>query len=206
MVYLILNPVLFFVLNGSFFAIVQVTNIVLNCMALLPLSYSVLVNAALSEGTWCGYMVPYQKAWYQAAAFASQALYEFVLFLMSLLCLVRHLQLRNQSLATIAETLKGLVIRDNVLYFLLAFLSLSLSAISLLTDKVPLSALEFTVGFSTIFVNLGTSFQLSVLGPLMMLSIREYNVNQQEGGASGVTEVEMLEFAPGLCLNSESRL
>jgi len=44
-------------------------------------------------------------------------------------------------------------------------------------------------------VDLATGVQLTILGPLMMLSIREYDVAQEKGGTSVEFEMMTLEFA-----------
>ncbi|EIW74061.1 hypothetical protein CONPUDRAFT_78328 [Coniophora puteana RWD-64-598 SS2] len=114
-----------------------------------------------------------------------------------------HFNERHRDLDATMSTFLGLIVRDNILYFFInsltsrrAFFSLSLNAASFLIDvRAPNLGAQFYMGFDSIVVNVLTSFQMAMLGPRMMLSMREYDAVQAKGGPSLGIEVETMQFA-----------
>ncbi|EIW74060.1 hypothetical protein CONPUDRAFT_140654 [Coniophora puteana RWD-64-598 SS2] len=193
-------------LLGSCVTTVQASNIVLTFMAMLPLNVSVVRTP--TEGAWCSYAVSNRQAWYQTTAFILLVAYDSLLLVLSVASFIRRLQEQRQGLAGMVDTFMGLIVRDNVLYFILAFSGLTLSACSLFT--VANRSLPFNIGFNTIAADLGAGLQLTILGPLMMLSVLEYDALRERGGTSYYTGTATLEFAavysPDDCEDDPSKL
>jgi len=214
---LVVYPTLYFVLNammgmricalyeGSrrvvtitailFFSL-QAGSIILTFMALLPLDVSVWYTPDV--GSLCGYDISTRQQWYQASSKICLVVFEFALFAMSLICLVRNSRGQHYHINGMITTFFGLIIRDNVIYFFIAFFSLLLNII----DSVSTSQdTEFILVFSGIVENLFSQFQVCMLGPLMILSALEYDKRHMEG-VSNDMELRTLEFARALTAHS----
>ncbi|EIW78686.1 hypothetical protein CONPUDRAFT_92006 [Coniophora puteana RWD-64-598 SS2] len=176
------------------FTAAQIVNIVLTYMTVFPLD--MLVQNIPGQGTSCGYRLSEQQAWYQTSADIALVAYEFVLFVMSLICFVKHYKEQRQTITATMSTLMGLVIKDNIFYFFVAFFGLTLNLGSNVTAIIdPYGAFNFNIGFNAIVSNFWLNFQLNMLGPLMMLSIREYNAKLRKEASSNRLPAETLEFA-----------
>lgn len=88
------------------------------------------------------------------------------------------------------NTLWGLLIRDNVLYFLLATLNWVISASSWIPSLPAKESVAYEMASSML-----ECYVYTMLGPVMMLSIRRFDAEQVQGGSSSAEEANTLEFA-----------
>lgn len=128
----------------------------------------------------------------QLGFYAVMCAYEVVL-----LGLALHSAFKNQESSTRSSwsdynTLWATLIRDNVLYFLLATLSWALYASSWV-PTLPANV-QNSVVYNVAVDWLGI-YAYTMLGPIMMLSIHRFDAKQVRGGTSNGVEVDIMEFA-----------
>jgi len=86
------------------------------------------------------------------------------------------------------DNLLAILLRDNVLYFLIASVCWALSACS----YVPRLSAESFVHYGSIAL---TNYVNIILGPTMMLSIRRVDAKRTQGGTYNTTEEDTMVFA-----------
>jgi len=86
------------------------------------------------------------------------------------------------------DTLWGILIRDNVLYFLVAIANWGISAYTF----IPNISFTNTIEYGANALNFYT---FCILGPVMMLSIRGFDARQLRGGTTNATGADTVEFA-----------
>ncbi|EIW75765.1 hypothetical protein CONPUDRAFT_158557 [Coniophora puteana RWD-64-598 SS2] len=191
--------VLYFI--GVCFIATQVTAIVLALLKVFPLHVTTSSTSLASpeEGDICETWTASRKAWYQSGSLICLVVYETIMFLMSLVVFVRNALDETQRLTATSKTLMGIIIRDNMLYFLAAFLGLSLTVSSnIISIVVPSANTVSHLWYHafTVFTTVCSALYQVLLGPLMMLSIREYDFKHVNGGGtSGNVEMGTLKFA-----------
>ncbi|EIW79935.1 hypothetical protein CONPUDRAFT_74244 [Coniophora puteana RWD-64-598 SS2] len=177
---------------GPYFLGVLGASVVIVTMTLVSRPLNITVIPLSAKASWCEVDFSAQQAWYQTGLFISLAVYEVMLFALCLMSLVKRLRERTGS--NTMNSLLGLMIRDNILYFFIALVATIINISTFFPNGLNFVS---NLVYTNILSGISTAFYYSMLGPLMMLSIREYDVRvmQQMGGTSYEDEEQTLEFA-----------
>jgi len=126
----------------------------------------------------CSWYISDRAAKLIAASNFAASGYEFILVLLALYCFLKHIREGHQSSQLTLKTFFGVIVRDNTIYFLTCFCALVLSAVSYLNN----GGYDTPAGYAfEVAEVMFATFQSSVVGPLMMLSIRRYDAEQLRG-------------------------
>ncbi|EIW74057.1 hypothetical protein CONPUDRAFT_147938 [Coniophora puteana RWD-64-598 SS2] len=129
------------------------------------------------------------------SAFAASA-FEVLLFVMAVFRFIRDIKEGYKERLGNFDTLASVLFRDNAIYFVASFLTFSFSAISYIAVDTP-AVVDTWAWFIADFIGalLGT-IQVTILGPLMIISIRQYNTDKNGSRGRGTANAdETLQFA-----------
>ncbi|EIW78691.1 hypothetical protein CONPUDRAFT_75307 [Coniophora puteana RWD-64-598 SS2] len=169
---LVVLPIIYIVMSA------HVANISLSYMSILPINPQVIQTS--EEGYICSFHVSQFQVWCNVTAPIALIVYETILFGMLVLCFIKHYREVRRDI----NRSKNMTASSNDL-------TEAISSYIYSPDFV------INLAFSDVIPNICYTFYVSMLGPLMMLSIREYHAAQVSGGESSGGEelVETLEFA-----------
>jgi len=110
---------------------------------------------------------------------------------MALYCFGDHVNYSYQASQLSLKTLFGIVVRDNVIFFLVTLSSFVFAAVDFfvgVTTNVPV--------WLQVLATILRTFHNSLAGPLMMLSILHYDAKQLKGGTTHGDIISSVQFMP----------
>jgi len=157
----------------------------------------VTVKVEVSEsvaplGHACGYSFPYKLVWVELGSNFATSAYETILLALALCRATWHI--RNDYAGSLwsFNTLLAVMTRDHVFYFIVSFLAWGIDAASYL----PFFPFGLDVNLIwNVFSNSIALFALYMIGPVMLLSVRQFDVSGNTLEVSTRDEINSVQFA-----------